>query len=356
MNILHIANIKENLLNGVNVVVPQHIISQANFTKVFFLNVSKQKIKCLEKYQVFIIDTLKKILVEKKIELVIFHEVYIKEYITLSNEIRKMKIPYIIVPHSQLTIEALKSKKIKKIIANMCFFNSYLNGAKSIQCLSEYEMNNTKFKNKFIGTNGIKIPLKKKKSFNMNGIEFIYIGRLEIHQKGIDLLLGAINTLQDKIRKKRSYFKIYGPDAKGRMDAIKKMIRQYNIEDIVLIEHEIIGEEKIKELMKSDIFIQTSRFEGMPMGILEALSYGVPCLVTEETTLGSLIRKYNAGWSCKCDIKSIANTLNYVLDSYIDYKKLSNNAIRLAKDNFEWDVISKKTVEMYEKLIFQERN
>ena len=48
--------------------------------------------------------------------------------------------------------------------------------------------------------------------------------------------------------------------------------------EVVKLNREIDEEEKRQILLDTDVFIQTSRFEGMPMGILEALSYGLPCL------------------------------------------------------------------------------
>lgn len=347
INILHIAKIMEHSLNGVNVVVPQHIISQSKFAKVYFLNVNKVKIGTLKEYQIDEEDNLEQIISDKKIDLVVFHEAYIKEFLKISKKIRKLNINYIIIPHGELTTEALKKKRIKKIIANKLLFNHYLKGAKSIQCLSKYELEQTKFPCKFVGTNGINIPKKKKEVFSKNKISFVYIGRLETYPKGIDLMLGAINLLQKRLRKSNVEFKIFGPDAKGRMDNIRNLIKQYNIRDLVFLEHEIIGEKKRQELLGADIFIQTSRFEGMPMGILEALSYGIPCLVTDGTTLGELIEEYNAGWKCSCDVNSIANTLQFILDNIIDYKTLSDNSRKLVKDNFQWDIISQNTIKEY---------
>lgn len=347
INILHIAKIREHSLNGVNVVVPQHIISQSKFAKVYFLNVNKVKIDLLKEYQIDEDDNLEQIISDKKIDLIVFHEAYIKEFLKISKKIRKLNINYIIIPHGELTTEALKKKRIKKFVANKLLFNPYLKGAKSIQCLSNYELEQTKFPCKFVGTNGISIPKEKKAIFSKNKISFIYIGRLELYQKGIDLMLGAINLLQERLRKANVVFKIFGPDAKGRMENIQKLIKQYNISDLVILEHEIMGEKKKQELLESDIFIQTSRFEGMPMSILEALSYGIPCLVTDGTTLGELIHEYNAGWSCSCDVNSIANTLQFILDNVIDYETLSDNSRKLVKDNFQWDIISQNTIKEY---------
>lgn len=347
INILHIAKIREHSINGVNVAVPQHVISQAKFANVYFLNVNKVKIDFLKEYQIDENDNLEQFISDKKIDLVVFHEAYIKEFLKISKKIRKLNINYIIIPHGELTTEALKNKKIKKFIANKLLFNAYFKGAKSIQCLSNHELEQTKFPSKFVATNGINMPKEKKELFSENKLSFVYIGRLEVYTKGIDLMLGAINLLQERLRKANVVFKIFGPDAKGRMDSIRNLIKQYNIRDLVFLEHEIIGEKKRQELLDADIFIQTSRTEGMPMGILEALSYGIPCLVTDGTTLGELIEEYNAGWKCSCDVNSIANTLQFILDNVIDYETLSDNSRKLVKDNFQWDIISQNTIEKY---------
>lgn len=46
--------------------------------------------------------------------------------------------------------------------------------------------------------------------------------------------------------------------------------------DMVKVSNPISGQEKVDVLLKSDVFIQTSRYEGIPMGILRALFYVIP--------------------------------------------------------------------------------
>ena len=61
--------------------------------------------------------------------------------------------------------------------------------------------------------------------------------------------------------------------------------------------------------MNSDMFILTSRHEGFPMSILEALSYGLPVLITKGTNMTDLVHKASAGWTCETDPIEIAKTL-----------------------------------------------
>ena len=101
MRILHIAHITSDLCNGVCVVVPKHIMSQKKFADVLFLNVSKEDIQGIDcQVNVGSTQNISKISRQKGyIDLVVFHEAYRKEYLTIYKELVKCNIPYVIIPH-----------------------------------------------------------------------------------------------------------------------------------------------------------------------------------------------------------------------------------------------------------------
>ncbi len=195
------------------------------------------------------------------------------------------------------------------------------------------------------------LPKIIKNKYNFNTINLIFIGRLDLYTKGLDLLLEAINICFYFLKQNKIRISIYGSDFNGQFFEIKKIIENKNIQSIVGLNHEILYKEKIDKLLENDVFIQTSRTEGMPMGILEAMSYGLPCLITRGTSLGELVEKYNAGWVCETNSESIANCIIRCIKEKKLLKEKGQNARKLIEQNFTWDKISKITIETYKKII-----
>lgn len=353
MVILHIANIKNNLFSGVCVVVPQHVIAQQSREKVAFINISNEKIDAIDAQLTFQKPFRLKSLSApfNKPDIVVFHEVYYPEYISISREVKRQGIPYVIVPHGCLTKMAQSKKKLKKKVGNLLLFNEYIYGSRSVQCLSEYECTETKFNvNKTIGTNGIHIPNMKKESFHRDRVRFVYIGRLDAYHKGLDILLDAFQNKAELLKRNHCTLEIYGPDQNGEHKAIETMIMNRKLNDFVELHREIAGEDKKKVLLEADVFIQTSRFEGMPMGILEALSYGLPCLITQGTTLGEKVSQSDAGWVAETSVESVCEALENVVSDREQWEKKSSNAVGLIEDEFSWDKVVGGTIKLYEEL------
>lgn len=358
MKILHVAKFVDDRANGIRNVVPYHVIEQAKHADIIFQNVMNVTIpECCEYQRDLVSDGWPFNIDNGNFvpDMVVFHGYYHIEMVGLSKKLRKANIPYIVVPHGSLTCKAQHTKYIKKLIGNLLIFNSYRNNALAIQFLSDLEKNRSKVKiRNFIGTNGIYLPAERKKIINREQITFTYIGRLDTHIKGLDLLIDAVSKIKQYLIDNKCVFNLYGPINSAyqkKVNDINNMIQQTGTENIIKIHNAVFDDDKNNILLESDIFIQTSRTEAMPMGILEALSYGIPCLVTEGTTLGGLIEEYDAGWSCDTTAEAIAKAIECAVSEKEQYAKKSENAIKIIEERYLWNKISEDTVKNYLTLI-----
>lgn len=354
MIILHVASISKSLFSGVCVVAPQHIIHQQELAEVALLNVIDCKIDGIKNQYYFKSDKWEDNVPPQfqEPDIVVFHEIYYMRFPKMAYDLVKKQIPYIIIPHGGLAREAQRLKWYKKKPANFLFFNKFIKASSSIQCLSENELNRIDYRVlKFVGTNGVTTPEARKSSFRKKNIKISFVGRLEIESKGLDLLINAVRNVQDYLKKENIVIDIYGPDLYGWHQALNLLISKNGVEAVVKLHNAVTGIDKKNVLLDTDIFIQTSRHEGMPMGLLEAMSYGIPCVITKGTSLDELINRYNAGWVAETTIKSIGDTLRMAIEESHLLSIKSNNAIKLVSDNFSWEKISADTIEKYSKLI-----
>lgn len=362
MILLHVSSITNNQASGMSVVVPLHAQYQNLIVDVALLNCSNIIPDIADMN--FPVFTRQKDIIDgditnlpspyNKPDLVVFHGIYIPFYLKIVKSVLKNKIPYIVVPHGSLSGTAQESKRLKKMIGNMLFFNRIIKNALAVQYLSVEEKKASIAKNNhgFVGCNGMSTSSTGTRTVvNRENLKMIFIGRLDPFHKGIDVLLEACNLIKNEMREKKISLSIYGPDHEGGRALISKMINDFNINDIVSLNQGLFGEEKVNQLIQSDVFIQTSRFEGQPLGVMEAMAYGVPVIVTPGTNMADEVKDNNCGWKTELYAEDIAKTILDVNSNKERLSDFSQNAADYVNETFDWKKVSTDTIEIYKKLI-----
>jgi glycosyltransferase involved in cell wall biosynthesis len=344
--------------------VPAQIFAQSSIDNVFWLNLNHQVRKeWLEKKNVFhnlddchpTLDSIPSPF--NAPDIVVIEGFYDFFLLSIVKEIQQRKIPYLIIPRGEMNDGAQKSKWLKKKIANFLWFNRMVARSAAIVYLSENERDNStswKEKKNFIIPNGIN-NVKCEKQFELEkGINAIFIGRMDIYHKGIDSLLTAIASVAQQLRAAGFILSLYGPEWNNSYSRIAKLIKENQINDIVLLRNAIYDREKIDILKKSDLFVLTSRFEGLPMGLLEAMSFGLPCLVTPGTNMLETIQKHDAGWYSECNWMAISQTLLSIIKEKEKFDEKSRNASSLAS-MYSWNSIAQLSHDIYENILGEKK-
>lgn len=122
--------------------------------------------------------------------------------------------------------------------------------------------------------NGIIIKKVGSKNDKKTG-NILYIGRIEINQKGLDLLLKAFSGI---INETDCGLLIAGSGAPGDLKMLNKLIEDLGIKNRVRLLGKVTGKAK-EELYVNSIFtVIPSRFETFSMVALESLAYGSPII------------------------------------------------------------------------------
>lgn len=288
-----------------------------------------------------------------------FHSVYMRMNVVAA---KWCSMPYIVTPHGGYALINRNRNlftKIKKTIYEIVSERKYLRNALMIQTLSDFEKRELllifpELENQiYTIPNGTPDVLYQAEISNSGILRIGFIGRVAVYHKGLDLFMyGMAKYVRNG--GKRVQVKIVGPANHDDIEQLKKIIQSNGLDNYVKLIGPLFGKEKEDFLKKGiDLFIHTSRWEGLPLSVLEALSYGIPVLVTKETNMAGYVDQYGAGWvlengSAECINATLENILNEK-----NYKQKGINAKKLANQVFSWCEVTKMLSEQVQMCLNQ---
>ena len=353
MNIIHIANFGFKGPGGIKTVVEHLAKWQTTIGHSVCVGLTLRHEIC-DTDNMFVhcpkVKDFRQLIHSERPNIVIFHGVFNLTFFLFSLWCRWHKIPYCITMHGAGTAVSLQDRHRKKVLALWLFVNHFVSHAAGLIFLCEGEIKNNTLARlnpkQYIITNGIEaiyeIPSKKAHT----PVRFIFLGRIVYYEKSIDILLKVFALLQQRGDEQKLRFTFYGPRYD---DSLIHDIQPYS--SFVSWHEPVYDHDKIEALADNDIFILVSRSEGMPIGVLEALSCGTPCLVTPQTNMADLIINANAGWVTSLEPEEIVDSMLQACDDCQSrYEQLRVNALNAIKD-YTWDAIAAQSIETYKLII-----
>ena len=276
---------------------------------------------------------------------------------------QKDRVPYIVTPRGMLEPWALSYKAWKKRFYYGFLEKPALNRANAIQMLASTEAKNTESLNLkapfTIVPNGIhrqdfeplvspelfyqKFPETKNKQL------IIFLGRID-PKKGLDLLANAMGKIHDQFP--QAHLIIAGPDNIGFLPTAKNYFSEAGCLDKVTFTGILTGKLKYSALSAAEIYVAPSYSEGFSMSVLEGMASGLSCVITTGCNFPEAA-ELNAAYEVDIDADKIAHALTKCLQNSQEAKAMGERARKLILEQYTWDSIAAKLIDVYAAIINQ---
>lgn len=184
--------------------------------------------------------------------------------------------------------------------------------------------------------NSVPIPVNSGRAPDQTFFSILFLAVL-IQRKGIlDLIAASAQVIQEAKKQRRQVIFHIAGDGE-LMKRAKKLVADYGLSDSYRF-YGWIGEQQKKELLfNADLFVLPSYNEGLPMSILEALSYGIPIISTKVGSINEAVIEGENGYLIKAgDIQALASRMLDIMNSP------SSNEMRIASRKLAEDKFSDK--------------
>jgi glycosyltransferase involved in cell wall biosynthesis len=273
---------------------------------------------------------------------------------------RRYHKPYVIFAHSSLRREAINHKNgfLKRLYLRIMEHNN-LRKALFIAFNATEEKSNSLYQEMGrVIFNGIDISefsnmpqggyFQKLYPELQNKFIFLFLGRLDVKHKGLDLLIPAFAKLHREYPD--THLVLAGPDEEGGKNEVIAMGRQHGVVNSITLPGLISGQVKLAALQDADAFVLPSRFEGLSIALLEALYIGLPMLVTDKVGLCEEIRDTGAGIVVPVLPSEIYDGLLKLTDKDARMS-MKGKGTELILGKYTWDKIAQNLVEQIQELI-----
>lgn len=211
--------------------------------------------------------------------------------------------------------------------------------------VQKYFMDTYRRKTVFI-PNGVNRPILRspqliKKKFGLDKDEYIlFLGRL-VPEKGITYLIEAFRGITtDK--------KLVIAGGSSDTDAFMQELKTLAQGDERIVFTGFVQGQMLEELY-SNAYLYTlpSDLEGMPLSLLEAMSYGNCCITSDIAECAEVVED-KAILFKKSDIDDLKEKLQYACDNPDAVKKLKDGAADFICGKYNWDDVVEQTLKLYQ--------
>lgn len=184
--------------------------------------------------------------------------------------------------------------------------------------------------------------VSSKDHFSDGKIQVVFLGGLS-KNKGVFDILKAAQLINNNV-----HFTFVGG---GPVNEFEEYAAQLGINQQVKFTDIITEEEKVAQLIASDIFVLPSYAEGQPVAILEAMSCGLPVISSTVGSMPEVVIDGENGFLIEPgDIRQLTEKISILIDDSTLYKKISKHNYLQARKLYDINRVFSEISEVYSTL------
>ena len=167
----------------------------------------------------------------------------------------------------------------------------------------------------------------------------LYLGRL-VPEKGVSYLIEAFkNVKTDK--------KLVIAGGSSDTAEYEQQLRELAKDDSRILFTGFVQGRILEELYSNAyIYVLPSDLEGMPLSLLEAMSYSNCCLTSDIPECAEVMGEYGVTFK-KSDVSALCNTLSNLCENTSLVEKYKSQSAKYITSKYNWDDVVARTLDLY---------
>lgn len=177
--------------------------------------------------------------------------------------------------------------------------------------------------------------------------QILFLSRVHV-KKGINFLVEAADVLRNELQGYKIL--VAGEGEADYVEAMKRMICDRGLQDIVQLIGGVYGDEKWRLFQTSDFFVLPTHSENFGLAIAESLASGTPVITTVGTPWSDLNSAEAGAW-IEIGTEPLVETLRWFLSlSEDELETMGRNGRKLIETKYSAHVMAEQMMEVYKGL------
>lgn len=286
-------------------------------------------------------------------DVVVLNGIFSPYLSTLGALLRRANVPYVVAPHDPYHPNIFRKRFVVKRPYWYLYERRLLARARAIQVLDSRH-------GRYIESLGIHTPTFEVPNGFLDSdvppetpqltqradgrVRALYLGRVDSYNKGLDLLLAAVQSLPE------IWLTIQGPDWGDRGDLVRTS-RKLGIGNRVAFALPDFDRTASSIIAEYEILCLPSRFEGFGLSALEAMLSSRVVLASDIAGVSGHVRSSGCGVCVSPETSSISAGLRTLLDRRESWPTMGSKGRRYAMHNLRWRDIAGRALRAYQSVL-----